>query len=291
MLHLKTKHLLFALVPVGIAMSAIAWQTTPKTKSNSGYEAQDTIPSKKRHKTIREDTKEPNQKDIDTELRKLDEAMENLDARMEKIDWNKMEKEIEASVEKVNREMRHHDLDMEKMQNDIHESIKNIDFEKIKEETKLVMQQAEQNIDFKKMQQDIEHAIAEAKEHLYSDELNRSIEEASRVDMHQIKKELEKAKLEIETNKLNLKEQMSKAKADIKKATQEWNRWQQMLVEMEQDGLINTKEDYDIQYKGGELYINHQKQTQEVFNKYQDYFKNENTRIYKKNGGFKVNID
>jgi phenylalanyl-tRNA synthetase alpha subunit len=153
------------------------------------------------------------------------------------------------------------------------------------------MQQAEKNIDFKKMQQDIERSILEAKDHLNSDEFKRAIEEASKVDMSQIRKELENAKLEIEKNKVNMKEEMSKAKEDIKKAKEELKAWQQMLDEMEKDGLINTKEDYDIEYKDNELYINHQKQAQEVLNKYKDYFKKDNTRIYKKNGGFNISID
>jgi len=64
-----------------------------------------------------------------------------------------------------------------------------------------------------------------------------------------------------------------------------------MLDEMEKDGLINSKEDYDIEYKEGNLYINDQKQPQEVLNKYKEYFKKDNTRIYKKNGGFNISID
>jgi len=180
---------------------------------------------------------------------------------------------------------------MEKIKREVAESLKEIDFDKIKEETKLAMQQAEKNIDFKKMQEDIERSVAEAKENLNSEEFKRSIEEASKIDMSQIRRELENAKLEIEKNKVNIKDEMNKAKEEIKNAKEELKAWQQMLDEMEKDGLINTKEDYEIEYKEGNLYINNQKQPQEVQNKYKAYFKKDNTHIYKKNGGFNISID
>jgi hypothetical protein len=291
MSHLTTKHLLFALIPVGIAVSAIAWQTNRNPGKNNSYNTNDTIPSKNRHKIIRENSKELNEKDLDKELRKLDEAIENLDVDMENIDWGKMEKEVEASVKNATEEMEDHHLDMEKVQKDIDESLENIDFDKIQAETKAAMQQVEKNIDFNKIQLDIENSITEAKYHLNSDEFKKEIEEATKVDMSQIKKELENSKLEIEKNKENMKEEMSKAKEELKKAKEELKAYQQMLNEMEKDGLINTKEDYDIEYKESGLYINHQKQSQEVLNKYKNYFKQDNTRIYKKNGRFNISID
>lgn len=109
--------------------------------------------------------------------------------------------------------------------------------------------------------------------------------------MSQVREELENAKLEIEKNKANMKEEMDKAKEDIKKTKEELKAWQQMLDEMQKDGLINTNADYDIEYKDSGLFINHQKQTKEVLNKYQGYFKKGNTRIYKKNGRFNISID
>jgi len=291
MLHLKTKHLLLALLPAGLAVSAIAWQTKPNMKSNNPYSTEDTVPSKRRHKTIRENGKEPNETDLDKELPKLDEAMENRGTQLENIDWKKIQKEIEVSMERANEEMGHHQIDEEKIKKEVDESLKEIDFDKIKEETKLAMQQAERKIDFKKMQSDIEHSFEAAKENMNNDEFKRSIEEASKIDMSQIRKELENAKLEIEKNKVSMKEGMSKAKDGIKKAKEELKAWQQMLDEMEKDGLINTKKDYDIEYKDGDLLINHQKQPQEVLNNYKAHFKKGNTHIYKKNGGFNIRID
>lgn len=79
------------------------------------------------------------------------------------------------------------------------------------------MQQAREKIDFKKMQEDIECSITKAKENLNSDEFKRSIEKASKIDMSQIRKDLENAKLEIEKNKVHMKEEMTKAKECIKK--------------------------------------------------------------------------
>ena len=104
--------------------------------------------------------------------------------------------------------------------------------------------------------------IAEAKVNLNSDELKKELEEVKKIDdINQIKKELENSKLEIEKNKVDMKEEMSKAKEEIKKAKEELKGYQQMLDEMEKEGLISTKEDYEVEFTGDELYINHQKQS------------------------------
>jgi chromosome segregation ATPase len=291
MLHLKSKHLLIVLLPVGIAFSALAWQKTGNNNTSNQHHAEDTIPAKKRNKTSRSDNKEPNEKDLDKEIRKLDEALDKLDGKFENIDWGKMEKEIEASVKKATEDMEHHEIDLEKVQKDIDESLKRIDFDKIQAEARAAMQQAEKNIDFKKMQADIERSIAEAKAHLNSDEFKKEIEEVKKIDMSQIKRELENARLEFEKNKVNMKEEMGKAKEEIKKAKEELKGYRQMLDEMEKEGLVNTKEDYEIEYTGAALYINHRKQPENIFNKYKDYFREDGTRIYKKNGRLNISID
>ena len=52
-----------------------------------------------------------------------------------------------------------------------------------------------------------------------------------------------------------------------------------MFNEMERDGLISTKEGFSIEYKDRSLYINGNKQTEQVTDKYRKYIKREHFRI------------
>jgi len=288
---LQSKHLLIALLLVGIAFSAIAWQKSGSPKTDNNYNSQDTVPSKNRHKTIRDKEKLSDEKDLDKEIQKLDEALDNLDGKLDNIDWKEIQNNIQSSIENATKNLKDCQIDAERIQKTVEESLQKIDFDKIQGNVKEAMQQAEKNIDFKKMQIDIEKSIAEAKANLNSDELKKELEDVKKIDMSQIKKELENAKLEMEKDKVNMQEEMSKAKEEIKKAKEELKGYQQMLDEMEKEGLINTKEDYEVEFTGSELYINHQKQSEEIFSKYKKYFSKDGTRLYKKNGRFNINID
>jgi hypothetical protein len=64
-----------------------------------------------------------------------------------------------------------------------------------------------------------------------------------------------------------------------------------MLDEMEKEELINRKADYDVDYRDGDLFINGQKQPNDILNRYKGYFKKDNTRIYKKDGRFNIDIN
>lgn len=287
--HFKTKHWLIAIAPVCIAAITLAWQKSGADKPNNNYyQTQDTVPSKSHHKDFEEMRDE---KDLDKAILELDDALKHVDKKIENIDWNKIQEQIQSSMEKVNEEMKNHQLDMDKVQREIQESVKNIDFEKIKNETALAMENVKEDIDINKINEQVQRALDVAKEQLNSDEIRKSVEEAKKVNMEEIKKELENVKVEMEKNKVNVKEEMDKAKINIEEAKQELKAYKQLLDGLEKDGLIDTKKDYSIEYKNEELYINGQKQPQDVLNKYKGYFKQDNTRIYKKNGRFNIDID
>ena len=82
---------------------------------------------------------------------------------------------------------------------------------------------------------------------------------------------------------------MDKARIEVGKATAEMKGYQEMIYEMEKDGLLNTKEDYSIEYRSGELFINDKKQPQSVTDKYNKYFKKKNIAIKKQDGKMKIN--
>ncbi|MBS1917553.1 MAG: hypothetical protein JST87_14885 [Bacteroidetes bacterium] len=289
--HLKFKHWLVAAIPVAIALTALAWQTKNPSKNNTKEPVADTVPSKNHHKVIRDWDNNSDAKDIDDEIRKLDEAMKNVDGKFENIDWGSIQKEVNDAMKNVNITLEHQQIDMEKMQKDIDKAMKDIDFEKIQKETREAMQQVEENIDFKKMQADIEKSLAKEKEYLNSDAFKESIEAASKVNMDKVRENVNAAMRELKENKFNLEETMVNAKEEIKKAKEELEGYREMLNAMQKDGLINTKEDYNIEFDNGGLYINHQKQSQAITDKYKGYFKKDGTRIYKKSGRFNINID
>jgi chromosome segregation ATPase len=288
-LQLKFKHWLVIIAPVALAVSALAWAGGKQNIPAPNQNVQDTVPAKNKHKNYYKIGKD--EKDLDKAMKELDKAEEKLEGKVENIDWGKIDMEIEKSMKKIDEEMARHDIDMEKMEQDIEKSVKDIDAEKIEKETKEAVQHAMENVDFKKINEEVRVALAQAKEQLNSPEFRKNIEDVTRINTDEIKRELEKARTEIENSKVDIKEEMSNAKKEIKKAKEELAGYHQMLDEMEKEGLINTNADYSIEYKAGDLYINDQKQTQDVTNRYKNYFKKDNTRIYKKNGEFNISSD
>jgi hypothetical protein len=153
------------------------------------------------------------------------------------------------------------------------------------------MQHLNENFDINKLNEEVQRGLEAAKEQMNSKEFREGIDAAKKINMDEIKKELENVKDEMEKNKIDLKEEMDNAKEGIEKAKEELKDYRELIDGMEKDGLINTKEDYSIKYKDDELYINGKKQSPEITDKYKDHFKENNTRIYKKNGRFTIDTD
>jgi len=124
------RHLLFIIVPVTLAVTALSWNGTKKLYQNKNQNTGDTIPSKHKDKSYFKINKD--EKDLDKAIKELDKAEEKLDGKMEDIDWDKIDRDIEKSMKNLDVEMSRHDLDMEKMDKDIEKSMKDIDVEKIK---------------------------------------------------------------------------------------------------------------------------------------------------------------
>ncbi|HEU4633658.1 MAG TPA: hypothetical protein VFS22_06720, partial [Flavisolibacter sp.] len=61
---------------------------------------------------------------------------------------------------------------------------------------------------------------------------------------------------------------------------------------LDKDGLINKKETYTIEYKGGELTINGKKQPGEIVSKYSDFLKgHKDFTIKKDEDNFNIDND
>jgi len=205
-------------------------------------------------------------KDFDNLQKVLDESLLQTMEEMKKIDFSKMQKEIEASLKSV---------DMEKIMKDVSHSLKSIDLDKILADVKSSLNE----IDLADKNEEIEKALQEAKK-----EIEKAKMEIRDIDRDAIKKELDKARLNIEKskaemNRIDMDKIMSEAKEGIDKAKEELLMTKEMFNEMEKDGLIDPKQGFTIEYKNKDLYIDGKKQTEKTTGKYRKYFKKEHFKI------------
>jgi hypothetical protein len=257
----------------------------------------DTLPQK-RNKVTREDGVD---RDLDKELRALDKAQEQLE-RLKEKDWQEVQRKVEESISKI---------DVEKIQEQVNAAIKNIDFEKINRQ----IQESLRKIDFDKIQRDIDKSLEEVKkidkeeirqeiekarqqvkEAMEKEEWKENMKEAQKISNEEVKKALEhtkkelaRVKEEMKQQKVDLKKELDKAKVEVDKAKEEVKGYQDMIYDMEKEGLLNTKEDYTIEYKDGDLIINGKKQPQDVADRYKKNFRKKNIAIKKQDG--QIHID
>ena len=241
-----------ALLIGGIAMS---FQDTPFSHIQQ-YQplVEDTFPVKKRstgdEMTMKEFEKLPEK--IDNEVMK---AMEEI----KKIDWTAIELQVKNALKEI---------DSDKIKAQVDAALKGIDFARISQDVTASLK----DVEWEKMNGEIKEALEEAKK------------EIKEIDKDQIQKELNEARVEIhkskeELNNIDLKKIMAEAKAGIETAKIELKRTKAMFDEMQNDGLINKKDGFDIEYKDQELYINDKKQSKEVTDKYRPYFKDEHFKM------------
>jgi chromosome segregation ATPase len=223
------------------------------------------------------DTPRNKVKDIDQALQELEKARAELEKTLKNRDW---EKELHESMSK---------LDAEKMKLQIEEAVKQVDAAKIQAE----MEKAMKSIDMEKMKSDMQKAlsdvdapkikleIAEAMKAVDAEKLKAQIESSlAAVDMEKVKAELKKVQ-EIDLKKIQddlrniqpeIEKSMSEARESIEKAKVELTAYKGFINDLEKDGLIK-KENYTIEYKKGDLFINGKKQPESVKKKYSDFLK------------------
>ncbi len=263
------------LIAVALTVLLVSWdhQQTPGDYRGQ-HPAADTTPKKKTDKKIRD----------------LDEAL----AELESLD---LKAELEKVHEEVARAMKQ--IDREKIQLEIERSLKEVDFEKIKQEIEHSMAK----VDFKKIQAEIESAMKEVNMEKIQQQVKESME---KINWEEMKKELEAVKnmnvdlsaemkkVEEELKKIGpqIKEEMEKAKVHIEKVKAEIKEYKELVDGLENDGLLNKKENYSIEHKDGELTVNGKKVSNQVYNKYRSILdKHKNFTIKKDADDFNIDID
>ena len=276
------------------SFSLISWVGGPGNRAYKIGQKYDTIPAKE--KTVYE-------KDLDREIRQLDDARKQLE-KFKTKDWEKMQKDLQQAMKNIDLERIRVEaqqavskVDIGKITREIEEALNKIDFDKIERELEAVGSDIPK-IDGEKIREELKRTRNAVDEQMKNQELQREIEKVKNVDMKEINAEVEKAikeiakiKDELRAEKFDMNETMTKAYSEIDKAKEELKSYQEMISELEKEGLLNTREDYTIEYRGSELSINGKIQSKEVTNKYKKYFRKEMLTITKKKGDIKIDND
>lgn len=255
--------LLVGVITMSFQDSPFSYNKLSVQESSDIYRpCKDTVPNRNYNGSIK-------MKDFDKLQSELDRSLLQVSEELKKIDFSKMEKEIEASLKNI---------DAEKIMRDVERSLKNIDLDK----TLASVTSSLKDIDLNLKGEEIEKALAEA-----TKEIEKAKKEISKIDKESIKKELEEARKEMEKskaeiNKIDMDKIMSEAKEGIGKAKEELKQTKELINELEKDGLVNTKNGFELEYKDKSLYIDGKKQSAEVTDKYRKYFKKD---------GFKIKIE
>lgn len=177
-------------------------------------------------------------------------------------------------------------------------SIRIIDFSDLKEQ--MASAKAEMNnVDWDKVRRDIDKSIADVDKELRDPEMRRKINEG-------VKKSLQATKEALES----LADKFNDAVAPMPPAppvapmapvapmppmppmaSHSGSSYETMLSKMESDGLIDRSKNYRVEKDGDELYINGEKQSQSVYNKYGKYLKEKSVTIKGKKGVLSIRVD
>lgn len=168
--HIRLKHVLLTTAAVAATMITLAGPGSGTYQANKQSNKLDTIPSKDHSYPP---TKEKAcDRDVERGLKELDRAMDRISDKIENIDWEKINKQVERAVRAANKEV-----------------AKEVDFEKIKKETARAVQHARENIDLKEIEADVERSMEKVNEELRSEQFHKSIEEVNK-KIEEVKKEL-----------------------------------------------------------------------------------------------------
>lgn len=171
LLSRKFKWALAAIAPLAIAAVSLAWTGNQTPQTNYGSPS-DTLPRKKNSK---EEKIKSAKEDIEYHMQQLQKAMKDMEAQLEKKDWEKVEKEVKESIEKI---------DIEKMKAELDEAMKNLDAQKIKLQIEAEMK----NVNLEKISKEMEAAMKEVKN---KTEYRKEIEEAQKEALKEAKRGLE----------------------------------------------------------------------------------------------------
>ncbi|HEX2608791.1 MAG TPA: hypothetical protein VHK91_15515, partial [Flavisolibacter sp.] len=204
---------------------------------------------------------------------------------LKEVDFDKLNKELSTSIEKIH-------IDQDKMKADLEKALKDIDMEKISKDVQASLKE----VDAARIQADVQGALSKVD----WDKIQAEIKRTSQVELPKVKAELERIKdidlREVEANlkkiQPELEQSLKSTRESLEKMKVELKAYQTFIDRLETDGRIDKKVDYTIQYKAGSLLINGKKQTDEVTTSYQWFLKDrKDFTIRKEADGFNIDKD
>jgi hypothetical protein len=175
---------------------------------------------------------------------------------------DKAMKELDVNLSKLNVEMKDLNINLDKQL----QSLADIDIDAIQKQTEASLKQ----IDWNKMQQDVNVSVEKAQNEIAKIDFSKMQKDMQAL---QEKFQSEAFKSQFNSEKLHkdIQESMKNAKAGIEKAKQQLQHLKAFTDALAEDGLIDKKKGYTIEWKSGELYINNQKQSKNISDKYRKY--------------------
>lgn len=179
-------------------------------------------------------------KDFDKAIEAFNENMTGLNRQMQGIKID-VDKQITKALSS---------MDFEAMEKQVQESINKINWDKVQQDANISMQKARAQIakiDVAKMQKDMQALQQKFNSEEFKSQFNN-----------------EKWQQQIDAA-------MKNAKTGIEKAKLKLQQMKDFTNALAADGLIDKKKGYTIEWKAGDLYINHQKQSKDIADKYRKY--------------------
>jgi len=173
-------------------------------------------------------------------------------------------------------------INMDSIGKTVEHALKQVDWNAVNKTLTMSFDKLDTNVDWKEIQKGVEMSMEEAKKAL--------------IEKGVATKEMEKAKKEVaiamEKAKKEVKESMANANVSEMAAARQTkdHSYERMIRKMEADGLIDRADGFKVVKKDNELYINDERQPEEIFNKYEQYLQDEKVVIKGKNDGLTIDI-
>ena len=258
---LNTKRLVWIVAVAGLCVTLFAFgqkqqkQKTPLPQTNS-----DTIPKKKELK-----------------VRDLDEALDEMDRAEIEVNMEQLNAELSKIGPQIKKELANVKIEMEK-------AMREVDRAEISEKVNMALEK----IDCEKINEEIKAAVKE----IDWEKINKELKQVKEMNLDKLDIKLENIDAELKRIKPELEKNLERAKDGIEKAKKELKEYKSFIDGLEEDGLINKKEEYTIKHRNGELIINGKVQPETVYNKYRNFLEKHKTlTIEKSDDDFNIDVD
>jgi chromosome segregation ATPase len=293
-----------------LAVLALATASSFATPNDAYYPAlRDTVPAE--------------QNVFDKGLRQLDKAIEKLDATVGDPRWQQeLNSKLQSAMDKLSNVQWEQEfgramdkVNLEKIQQQVQESLSKVDTKKMKQQLsealdkfdKASIQAEFDKVNWDKMRLDLKKQLNEINTDIDFEKIRKEVDKAGKDAMRDLERAKKEGKLEMKANmekmKADMKRQqsqlsdekgkirieMNKAHEQLETAREELKEYKAMTQEMEKDGLIKQDGDYTIDYRDGRLFINGEKQSDKITEKFKKYFNKSEVKVRKQ--GEKLNID